>query len=282
MITLDNLSFSYNKTPFIENLSLEVKEGEVFGFLGPSGAGKSTLQKILLGLLPNYKGSVKVLGQEVKHKTSAFYETIGVDFEYPALYEKLTALENLKFFASLYKNNTCDFSALLSSVNLLYDKDKKVSQFSKGMKSRLSFIKALINNPKVLFLDEMTSGLDPTNSALLKQLILEQKKKGVTIILTTHNMEDAKELCDRVAFIVDGKIKALDTPHALIMKKNSFKVTYSYLKNEREITNTCLLSSLNEDNVFTGALANNTLLTIHSSEPSLGDIFMDVTGRRLS
>ena len=282
MITLDNLFFSYNKTPFIENLSLEVKEGEVFGFLGPSGAGKSTLQKILLGLLPSYKGSVKVLGEEVKHKTSAFYENIGVDFEYPALYEKLTALENLKFFASLYKNNTCDFSALLSSVNLLYDKDKKVSQFSKGMKSRLSFIKALINNPKVLFLDEMTSGLDPTNSALLKQLILEQKKKGVTIILTTHNMEDAKELCDRVAFIVDGKIKALDTPHALIMKKGSFKVTYSYLKNEREITNTCLLSSLNEDNVFTGALANNTLLTIHSSEPSLGDIFMDVTGRRLS
>lgn len=282
MIEIKNLSFSYTKKPFISDINFSVKEGEIFGFLGPSGAGKSTIQKILIGMLLNYTGSVVVNGVEVKTHNNNYYESIGVDFEYPSLYEKLTAEENLNFFASLYGGEKYQAEELLSAVGLLRDKDKKVSDFSKGMKSRLNFIKALIHKPKILFLDEPTSGLDPSNARVMKDMILEQKALGTTIILTTHNMEDAAQLCDRVAFIVDGDIKALDTPHHLIMKKGATKLTYSYLVDNTEVNEECLLEKTSEDNKLHRLLAENRILTIHSSEPSLGDIFMDITGRRLS
>jgi fluoroquinolone transport system ATP-binding protein len=280
MIYVKNLSFSYTSKPFIENTSFEVKSAEIFGFLGPSGAGKSTLQKILTGLLTGYKGSVIVNGDEVGHHNHSFYENIGVDFEFPSLYEKLTARENLRFFASLYQKHR-DIDTLLSSVGLSHDADKKVSDFSKGMKSRLNFIKALLHDPQVLFLDEPTSGLDPSNSRVMKDLILEEKAKGKTIILTTHNMYDATELCDRVAFIVDGKMKALDTPRNLIMSKGASKINYTYLDNGREVTAETPLHKTSSDDMLIRLIRDNRLLSIHSGEPTLNDIFMDITGRRL-
>lgn len=282
MIRISNMSFSYTKEPFIENISFSVNSGEIFGFLGPSGAGKSTIQKILIGMLPNYYGSVIVNGIEVKSHDNTFYENIGVDFEYPSLYEKLTARQNLDFFASLYSGEKYCTEELLSSVGLLRDADKKVSDFSKGMKSRLNFIKSIIHMPKVIFLDEPTSGLDPSNARVMKDLIFLQKNKGTTIILTTHNMEDATELCDRVAFIVDGKIKAMNTPHNLVMQKGAKMLSYSYLKNGIEETCICSLNSTADDETLKALIRDNKLISIHSSEPNLGDIFMDITGRRLS
>ena len=228
MISVQSCEFSYDKKPFIADVNFEVGKGEIFGFLGPSGAGKSTLQKILIGLLKNYKGSVKVFGKEVREQKNDYYERIGIDFEFPSFYDKLTAEENLKFFASLYKNKPRDMDNLFEQIGLLRDKDKKVSSYSKGMKSRLNFIKALVHDPELLFLDEPTSGLDPSNSRIMKDMILAEKKTGKSIIITTHNMQDAAELCDRVAFIVDGHIKALDTPHNLIMKKGAGVISYSY------------------------------------------------------
>ncbi|MDD3362280.1 MAG: ABC transporter ATP-binding protein [Hespellia sp.] len=282
MIEISNLYFRYTKDPFIRNINFSVDKGEIFGFLGPSGAGKSTIQQILIGMLPAYEGSVVVNGVEVRQHDNRFYENIGVDFEYPSLYEKLTARQNLDFFASLYSGEKYQTEELLSSVGLLRDADKKVSDFSKGMKSRLNFAKALIHKPEILFLDEPTSGLDPSNAREMKDMILEQKALGTTIILTTHNMEDAAELCDRVAFIVDGEIRAIDEPHRLIMKKGAKKIQYSYLEDKHEKQDECLLDSTAEDEHLQSLLAHNQLLTIHSSEPSLGDIFMDLTGRRLS
>lgn len=281
MITTKDLAFSYTKEPFVREINFSVKSGEIFGFLGPSGAGKSTIQKVLIGMLPNYSGSVLVNGKEVKKHNNDFYEDIGVDFEYPSLYEKLTARQNLDFFASLYSGEKYSADELLSLVGLLRDADKKVSDFSKGMKSRLNFIKAMIHKPKILFLDEPTSGLDPSNVREMKDIILQQKAEGVTIILTTHNMEDAAELCDRVAFIVDGQIRTMDTPHALIMKKGAQTLNYTYIENGEEKGRQCLLEETSNDKVLNDLLANNRLLTIHSKEPNLGDIFMEVTGRRL-
>lgn len=281
MITTKDLAFSYTKEPFVREINFSVKSGEIFGFLGPSGAGKSTIQKVLIGMLPNYSGSVLVNGKEVKKHNNDFYEDIGVDFEYPSLYEKLTARQNLDFFASLYSGEKYSADKLLSLVGLLRDADKKVSDFSKGMKSRLNFIKAMIHKPKILFLDEPTSGLDPSNVREMKDIILQQKAEGVTIILTTHNMEDAAELCDRVAFIVDGQIRTMDTPHALIMKKGAQTLNYTYIENGEEKGRQCLLEETSNDKVLNDLLANNRLLTIHSKEPNLGDIFMEVTGRRL-
>ncbi|UUV13389.1 ABC transporter ATP-binding protein [Clostridioides difficile] len=280
MIKVDDLSFSYTDKNFLQNINFEVGKGEILGFLGPSGAGKSTLQKILIGMITNYKGSVIVNGVESKRHSNKFYENIGVDFEFPSLYEKLTAIENLKYFGSLYSKKLLSIDELLKSVGLENEANKRVSEYSKGMKSRLNFIKALLHNPDILFLDEPTSGLDPSNSKVMKDIILSEKSKGKTIILTTHNMLDATELCDRVAFIVNGKISALDTPHNLIMSKGAIKVRYTYFDNG-EKTSECFLNNTANDKNLNMLIEKNKLLSIHSSEPTLNDIFIEITGRNL-
>jgi fluoroquinolone transport system ATP-binding protein len=282
MIDVQNLSFSYTSKPFIEHTSFSVQKAEIFGLLGPSGAGKSTMQKILIGLLTQYSGSVRVLDTEVKKHKNSFYERIGIDFEFPALYEKLTARQNLRFFGSLYAGKLRDMDTLLEKVELLADADKQVSEYSKGMKSRLGFIKALLHDPAVLFLDEPTAGLDPANSRILKDIILEEKARGKAIILTTHNMQDAYELCDRVAFIVGGAIKALDTPRHLIMRGGAKKIVYSYMERETECYGECVLQKTGGDALLNRLIADGALVSIHSCEPTLGDVFMEVTGRLLT
>lgn len=281
MIQVKDLTFSYTKKVFMQNVNFSVKEGEIFGFLGPSGAGKSTLQKILIGMISSYQGSAKVNGEECKNHSKNFYENIGVDFEFPTLYEKLTARENLHFFASLYEKTPRPMEELLSCVGLLQDADKRVSEYSKGMKSRLNFIKALLHDPKLLCLDEPTSGLDPTNSRIMKDLILAEKERGKTILITTHNMQDATELCDRVAFIVNGNIMALDSPHNLIMSRGAAMVTYTYLENGKEQEMHTPLQKILEDTLLQSLIKESRLRSIHSSEPTLNDIFMEITGRTL-
>lgn len=280
MIEVKDLKFSYNNNEFIKDINFKVGKGMIFGFLGPSGAGKSTLQKILTGLITNYEGHAVVNSVECRNHNNVFYENIGVDFEFPTLYEKLSARENLKFFASLYSHQTLPIDQLLESVGLQNDADKKVSQYSKGMKSRLNFIKALINDPEVLFLDEPTSGLDPTNSRMMKDLILAEKNKGKTIVLTTHNMEDATELCDQVAFIINGQICVIDSPKNLILSHGAKQVTYTYDDNGLK-TGNCLLNQLSEDQRLYQLIQQNKILSIHSSEPTLNDIFIELTGRTL-
>jgi fluoroquinolone transport system ATP-binding protein len=281
MITVHDLSFSYTGKPFIEGINFDVKDGEIFGFLGPSGAGKSTLQKILIGLLPRYGGSVQVDGEEAGRAGKGFYEKIGVDFEFPSLYERLTGRENLRFFASLYPAHR-DIDALLQKIGLAQDADKKVSEYSKGMKSRLNFIKALAHSPRLLFLDEPTNGLDPSNARVMKDMILAEKAAGNTVILTTHNMYDAAELCDRVSFIVDGAIRALDTPMALTTRTGATQLRYAYRSPDGGLTERAVpLSHTGEDETLQKLVSENRLVSIHSAEPTLNDVFVEITGRRL-
>ena len=280
MIQVNNLSFSYTKQPFISDMNFSVSSSEIFGFLGPSGAGKSTLQKILIGWQTDYRGHAVVNGVECRKRTRRFYEDLGVDFEFSTMYEKLTARENLRFFSSLYEKPSRSIEELLETVGLERDGDKRVSQYSKGMKARLNFVKALLHDPVLLCLDEPTSGLDPTNSRMMKDMILAEKAKGKTILLTTHNMQDAAELCDRVAFIVGGRICALDSPHNLIMSKGVTTVTYTWVDNG-EHSASCPLDRLSADKQLKKLIAENRLRSIHSSEPTLNDIFMDITGRAL-
>lgn len=281
VIEVKDLYFSYTKTPFLKDINFTVNKGEIFGFLGPSGAGKSTLQKVLTGLCTNYEGTARILGVDSNKHGKDFYEKIGVDFEFPSLFEKLTARENLDYFASLYSGETRDVDELLKEVGLYEHADKKVSDFSKGMKSRLNFIKSLVHNPEILFLDEPTSGLDPNNAKIMKNMIMKEREKGKTIIITTHNMQDATELCDRVVFIVDGQMKALDTPHNFIMKRGAAKVTYSYMENGKEQSNTSVLSELSDDMLLKELISGNRIIAIHSAEPTLSDIFMELTGAQL-
>ena len=206
MIKVQNLAFSYTKKEYMTNINFDVKDGEIFGFLGPSGAGKSTLQKILTGVLSNYSGSVIVNDYEVKNANTDFYENIGVDFEFPSLYAKMSGEDNLKFFSSLYKK-TLNPLELLEKVGLQFDASKKVSEYSKGMKSRLNFIKALVHNPKTLFLDEPTSGLDPVfRDEFLDMLLNIVQDEEKTILFSTHITSDLDKIADYITYIHNGKI----------------------------------------------------------------------------
>jgi ABC-type uncharacterized transport system ATPase subunit len=197
MMAVNGLIYSYSnrKPPAIDTLDFEIRCGEIFGFLGPSGAGKSTTQKILLGLLTGYSGSVLVLGKAPGNWGAGYYERIGVSFEMPNHFLKWTALQNLRYFAALYARPGLEPQALLEKVGLQAGGGKPVAQFSKGMKSRLNVARPLINNPELLFLDEPTSGLDPVNARLVKNLIREQQQSGKTVFLTTQTMTVAEGLC---------------------------------------------------------------------------------------
>ena len=278
MIQVENLSFSYTQQPFLKDISFSVGKGEIFGFLGPSGAGKSTMQKILLGLIKDYTGHASIAGMEFRKADSTFYERIGVDFEFPALYEKLTARQNLLFSASLYHKKGMDVDTLLEMAGLSYSADQKVSTFSKGMKSRLGFIRALVHDPDVLFLDEPTSGLDPVHVQKMKEMILAQKQKGKTIVLTTHQMMDAQQLCDSVAFIDQGKILAIESPEALIHAYSNHTVTYTW-NMEKQYSATIPMETMKHDLLLKKLITENRLLSIHSNEPTLNDIFIKLMER---
>ncbi|MCG8401294.1 MAG: ABC transporter ATP-binding protein, partial [Firmicutes bacterium] len=216
MIKTENLFHSYDaKTYAVEGVSFAVEPGEIFGFLGPNGAGKSTTQKILIGLLKLQKGEATVGGFDLKKPTPHFFNLIGVSFEQPNLYKKLTGLENLRYHAGMYTVPTRRPEELLDLVGLSRVGGKKVDAYSKGMTQRLMLARSMINSPQIWFLDEPLSGLDPKSSMDMKELIRQRRSEGVTIFLTTHNMFVAEELCDRVGFINQGQIVALDTPRNL-------------------------------------------------------------------
>ncbi|MFD2179576.1 ABC transporter ATP-binding protein [Veronia pacifica] len=283
MISVSELCFSYpsseNKT--LKNIAFSVKEGEIFGFLGPSGSGKSTTQKILCGLLRGYEGEAKILDKEVRDWGRQLYQKIGVGFELPNHYDALSALENLNLFAAMYSDaNQPEY--LLERVGLLEHKDKPVNSYSKGMKMRLNFARALLGKPQLVFFDEPTSGLDPTNSVKIREYIKELQQQGVTVFITTHNMHDADELCDQVGFISDGKIMNIDAPFEMKQQygKNQIEVTYSdHLITKKK---SFPLEKIGEDSEFFALLKNSKIKNIHSQEASLEQVFIELTGVSLT
>lgn len=279
MFKVKDLTFKYPKNDknTLKGLTFEIKEGEIFGLLGPSGVGKSTTQKILTKLLDNYNGEIKYKDKDLDSYGKEFYEEIGVGFEMPVHFSKLTASENIKFFKKLYKSSA-DTDKLLKQVGLYEDKDKNVNEFSKGMKIRLNFIRALLNNPKMLFLDEPTSGLDPKNARIIKNIIKEFKESGGTVLLTTHLMNDVDELCDRVAFMAEGKIAEIDTPKNLKLKHGEREVDIEYNDKGNTKKESFELDKLGANQEFLNIIKNEEVITIHSKETTLDDIFIKITG----
>jgi len=283
MIRVENLNYTYLSAsrPALRQLDFEIQPGEIFGFLGPSGAGKSTTQKILIGLLRDYQGGVQVMGRELSEWGSDYYEKVGVSFELPNHFLKLSALENLTYFSRLYQGRTHDPRQLLAWVGLQEDGDLLVSQYSKGMKNRLSVARALLHDPQLLFLDEPTSGLDPVNARGMKDLILAQRAAGKTVFLTTHDMAIADELCDRVALIVDGEIRQIGSPREMKLRYGRSSVRVNYANGNGLEQQEFSLQGLADNREFLSVLRSGTVQTIHSQEASLEDVFIEVTGRRL-
>ena len=282
MFKVDNLRFKYknNKEDVIKGISFDIKEGEIFGFLGPSGAGKSTTQKIIIKILENYQGEIKYKNKNLKEYGSDFYEEIGVSFEMPIHFSKMTAMENINFFLKLYKNNE-DIESLMKKVGLWEDRNKLVGEFSKGMKIRLNLVRALLNKPKMLFLDEPTNGLDPTNSMILKDMIREFRNQGGTVFITSHIMADIDQLCDRVAFIVNGEIKEIDSPRNLKIRYGKRVVVVEYKDNEKTVSKEFPLEKIGSNQEFIKIIQEKDVETIHSGETTLEDIFIKVTGVKL-
>ena len=379
MITVENLVYTYPGATqeTLHGLNFEIAEREIFGFLGPSGAGKSTTQKILIGLLKEYGGTIEVMNREVSawgpdyyehvgvcfelpnhylkltalenlnhfeslysgetldpmevldwvglkedadkkvadyskgmkirlnvarsllHKPKVlfldeptnglwrgpdYYEHVGVCFELPNHYLKLTALENLNHFESLYSGETLDPMEVLDWVGLKEDADKKVADYSKGMKIRLNVARSLLHQPKVLFLDEPTNGLDPVNARKIKDLVLELRSRGTTVFMTTHDMMVADELCDRVAFITAGDLRVIDAPSALKKHYGKRSVRVEYVNGTQEIQHQEFpLDGLGDNGAFINLLKSATRVeTIHTQESTLENIFIEVTGQGLS
>ena len=282
MIEVKDLTFSYGKDKqALHGLDFTVEDGEIFGFLGPNGSGKSTTQKILTGILKGHGGKVSLFGQDIlSAHTQEFFQKIGVLFEFPYLYANLSAVDNLKYFSSFYpKEQIRSIEEVLEELEFKPDFLRKpVSSYSKGMRQRASMARALISNPKLLFLDEPTSGLDPSGAVLFRKIIEEERKKGTTVFLTTHNMLDADLLCDRVAFIADGEIKALDTPKNLKERNSNHRVVIDYLYQGKREEKTIEAPELEAGIPF----AHDEIISIHSQEPTLEDMFIQYTGRGLS
>ncbi|MBB4826773.1 fluoroquinolone transport system ATP-binding protein [Sporosarcina luteola] len=283
MITVNNLEFTYPKSTSqtIRGITFSIHPGEIFGFLGPSGAGKSTLQNILIGMLKGYRGDVYIGEQELRTIHRDFFKNIGVAFEFPNFYSKFTVLENLHFFGSLYSKQLKDPFSLLAMVGLEDHLHTRFSYLSKGMKMRLNFCRALLHDPSILFLDEPTSGLDPRNKEVMKEMIRKQQEEGKTIILTTHDMQVADDLCNRVAFIVDGQIKLIDTPRNLKLQYGKRIVRIEYRDNATLTNWDFDLQRIGSDPAFLNLIQKKEIETIHSQETTLGKVFIDVTGTAL-
>lgn len=281
MIKVENLVFQYptNNAPTLKGLDFEITRGEVFGFLGPSGAGKSTAQKVLYKILKNYNGTVLIDGKDLSDWDNSYLEKIGVGFELPNHYTKLTGKENLDLFASFYPKNEIQKSdELFEMVDMQEAMNKPVETYSKGMKMRLNFIRAIQHNPEILFFDEPTSGLDPVNAHKIKQHILNLKAKGKTIFITTHSMATADEICDRVSFIADGQLQITDSPKSLKRKYGKEAVLVELANNElKEFP----LKNLGTNTDFLNFIKQDEVKRIKTEDATLEEVFISVTGKSL-
>lgn len=277
-IQVKQLRKEFNEKAALEKVNFEVEQGEIFGLLGPSGSGKTTTIKILTGELKKTAGEVSVLGMMSDDFTSSYFKSqIGILSDNSTLYERLTIYDNLKLFCKLYNAPLKRIDEVLSEVNLKDEKKKVVSKLSKGMKQRVLLAKALIHKPKLVFLDEPTSALDPGNMIHIHQGLRALNKAGTTIFLTTHNMEEATELCHRVAFLHKGQIQELDEPDYLRYKysTNTFHIeTFDgkYLDIENNPDNADQIKEL---------ITKGLVKRMYSDNPTLGQIFLQVTGKEL-
>ncbi len=281
-IEVRDLTFSYGGgVNAVDGISFDVAPGEILGVLGPNGAGKSTTIRMLTGMLDPDSGTVTVLGLPMPERKEEIQARIGVCFEEKNLYPQMTGRENLTFFARLYGIRRFDPDPLLQRVGLFDRRHDRVADYSKGMRQRLMVARALVNRPEVLFLDEPTDGLDPVSARSVRAIIEEEAERGVAVVLTTHDMYEADQLSDRVAFIDAGRILTVDTPERLKVSHGKRSVKVRLLRDGTEVTETVPLDGDGATERLERLLESGTILTIHTEEATLEDVFVEFAGRRL-
>lgn len=274
-IEVKHLSFSYGgKVNAVDDISFDVERGEVFGFLGPSGAGKSTTIKLLTRLLVPKTDRVFVLGQDMAKADYKFMRRIGIAFENDVLYPALTGYENLYYHAKLYKIGKREIEEVMKMLDILDARDKPASQYSKGMKTRLVLARALVTKPEILFLDEPTSGMDPDIASYVRKVLIELNKNGTTLFVTTHDMHEAEQLCNKIAFFNSGKIVEVDTPE-------SYKKRYGESRILFQVDGDIIEVDRKDKAKVSKLIEQDQWNSVHSQEATLEDIFIKVVGRGL-
>ena len=276
IVSMENVSIHFGSTKALKDVSFQIYKGEIFGFLGPSGAGKTTTIKLLTKQLKQDQGSIRIFGKEITDLGDALYDHIGVLSDNSGMYEKMSVYDNLKIFADLKKIPHEQIEDILKKTRLWDDRRKKARDLSRGMKQRLLFSRTILHKPDILFLDEPTSALDPATSEAVYDIITELKKDGTTIFLTTHNMNEADLLCDRVAFLHEGSIVECDNPDTLKLKHSINEVVILSDTGKEYYTKRDKQSIWKTMQEMDGDVAR-----IASVEPDLKTIFLDLTGRNL-
>jgi ABC-type multidrug transport system ATPase subunit len=280
-ISAEDLRFSYGDHEAVKGISFEIAPGEIFGFLGPNGAGKTTTIKMLTGQLRPAAGTVRILGQDVGRDDAETQARIGVCFEEKNLYDAMSGEENLRFFAALYGADGVDTDVLLKRVGLADRAKDRVGSYSKGMRQRLMVARSILHAPMVLFLDEPTDGLDPVSSKAIRAIIREEAERGAAVLLTTHDMWEADELSNRVAFINEGRIYAIDTPENLKLQHGQRSVKVRRRDGAGVHEESVSLDDPTVGEQLRAAVQAEGLMTIHTEESTLENIFVEMTGRAL-
>ena len=278
-IEVDGLSRTFNSLRAVDNISFAVEAGEVFGFLGHNGAGKTTTIRMLTGQLRPTAGTARVAGCDITTEQQRLKPLVGVVSENQNLYERMSARENLAFAARLYGANPARIEETLGQVDLLERANDNVQHYSNGMKQRLLIARALLHRPQIVFLDEPTRGLDPVVGREIRRLVVQLASQGVTIFLTTHYMEEADELCRRVAFLSEGRIVALDTPDNLKLAHGQ-KTLKATLDTGQDLT--IALDDEEAGKQLEELVSSGRLRTLHSTEATLEEVFIQIAGRGLS
>ena len=282
VLRAEDLRYAYGERLAVDGVSFTLTRGEVLGFLGPNGAGKSTTIKMLIGLLRPKGGRIEVIGKDLAHHRAEIQARIGVVFEEKNLYPNLTGRENLVFFARLFGRRDVDLDGLLERVGLATRGRDRVSGYSKGMRQRLTVARALLNSPEVLFLDEPTDGLDPVSARSIREVIREEARRGAAVLLTTHDMYEADELSNRVAFIDDGRILALDAPEQLKLAHGTRSVRVQVRADADVEEHVLLLDGDGSSERLRKLIDAGSVLTIHTEEATLEDVFVALAGRGLT
>lgn len=274
-IEMNHIVQRFAEKEVLKGIDLKVQRGEIFGLLGPSGAGKTTLIKILTGQLRQTEGEAVLLGSNTRHAQNV-HRKLGMMMDNFGLYERLSCYDNLKVFAGIYNVSGKKVDEALKKVGMLGDKKSPVMKLSKGMRSRLSLARAVMAQPEVLFLDEPTSGLDPATAAEIHKLIQDEQRRGATVFLTTHNMEEAHKLCNHVALLNEGKIVEYGEPEEVCRRYNHQNKLHIRLYDGKQIE---LPNNKTSADQIRKYLEGDMVETIHSTEPSLETVFMELTGR---
>lgn len=278
IISMKNVRKDFKENKALKNLTFNIKEGEIFGFLGPSGAGKTTTIKLLTSQLIPTSGEVKVFRKDAYANKKDIAKNIGILSDTSGMYERLSVLDNLMLFAEINGVSKKDVLEVLEKIGMSEAIKKEAKKLSKGMKQRLMIARAVLHKPKLLFLDEPTSSLDPGTTLEIHRLLRKLNEEGTTIFLTTHNMEEADKLCDRVAFLNAGEIVDIGEPEALKLKYTNDDIKVILKDGSKEIM---LKNNPEGASKIKAWMEEGQLLAIHSMEPSLEKIFLNLTGREL-